>query len=68
MISIWGRYRDNKPEVIDRASDQRQAEYMLGEYMLAFGAYPGQCHHKDWKLWAGRRDAEPQREERNRYG
>jgi hypothetical protein len=62
VISIWGRYRGNRPEVIDRASNERQANYLLGEYMMAYGACPGQHAHKDWKLWAGRRDAEPIRE------
>lgn len=50
-ISIWGRYKDRKPEVIDRATNKRDAAYLAGEYRLAFG--------KDWKVWLGRRDEEP---------
>lgn len=51
MITIWGRYKNGKPEVIDHATGKKDAAYLLGEYQLAFGP--------DWKLWAGRRIDEP---------
>jgi len=50
-ISIWGRYKDRAPEVIDRAASRMDAAYLVGEYVLAFG--------KDWKIWSGRKDEEP---------
>jgi hypothetical protein len=62
-ISIWGRYRSLEPEVIDRASTRNEAERLLGEYTLAFGAYPGQHAYKDWNLWVGRKNEEPKRGE-----
>lgn len=59
-ISIWGRYKNNKPEVVDRASSEREANYLVGEYRMAFG--------KDWTIWSGRRDAERGEEENERSG
>ena len=47
-ISIWGKYLNKKPEVIDRASSPANAEYLVGEYRMAYG--------RDWVIWAGRRD------------
>ena len=42
--SIWGKYKlTNKPECIDCADNKESADYLLGEYMAAFG--------KDWQLW-----------------
>ena len=49
-MTIWGRYKDGKPEKIDTCS-KSDAGRMLGEYRLAFG--------NDWKLWAGRKKDEP---------
>lgn len=43
-VTIWGKYKNNPPEVIDRAT-KKQAEYLVGEYRIAFG--------KDWIVWAG---------------
>ena len=48
---------DNQPEKIDsgHAGDGTSgAAYLVAEYRLAFG--------KDWKIWAGRKDQEPQDE------
>ena len=49
-ITIWGKYR-GKVEKIDSASTPREAQYLAGEYALAYG--------RDWQVWAGRRDEEP---------
>lgn len=46
-INIWGRYKKNKPEIIDTAESMRDAEYMVGEYRVAYGT--------DWLVWHGRR-------------
>lgn len=51
MISIWGKYKDGKPERLDQASSDREAMRLLGEYQLAFG--------KDWSIWKGKKAAEP---------
>lgn len=50
-ISIWFRGDGNKPEVVDRASNLQEANYMLREYRMAFGPKA--------VLWAGRKDQEP---------
>lgn len=50
-ISIWGRLKGHKPELIDTASTKAQAECRAREYRIAFG--------KDWKIWIGRKDSEP---------
>jgi hypothetical protein len=50
-ISIWGRYMNKPPEIIDRATSPTGAAFLVGEYRLAFG--------KDWKIWFGRKDEEP---------
>ena len=50
-MSIWGRYEDSKPELVDRGD----SDYLLGEYRLAFG--------RGWKLWRGSRKDEPTEDE-----
>lgn len=50
-ISIWGKLKGKKPEIIDRASSLREAAYLVSEYQLAFG--------RDWIIWAGRLDQMP---------
>lgn len=47
VIRIWGRYKNNAPEVIDEASSQLDADYLVGEYRMAYG--------RDYLVWAGRR-------------
>lgn len=47
-ISIWGKLKGRKPEVIDRASSKKEAQYLVGEYRTAYG--------RDWTVWAGRLD------------
>ncbi len=54
-ISIWGKHAGSPPEVVDRASSKREAEYMAREYRMAFGS--------DWVIWAGRRDQGPVKSE-----
>lgn len=49
-ISIWGKYR-GKVEKIDSATSQRSADYLAGEYRMAFG--------RDWTVWAGKKSDEP---------
>ena len=39
---IWGEY-EGKKEKIDRAKTEHEANYLVGEYRLAFG--------KGWKIW-----------------
>lgn len=51
VIRIWGRLKDHSPEVIDQANSLRDAEYLVGEYRIAFGT--------SWKIWAGTRKSEP---------
>lgn len=54
-INIWGRYKRNKPEIIDTAESMKDAVYMVGEYRLAYG--------QDWLVWHGRRkDGEGEKE------
>ena len=48
MIVIWGKHKDRAPEVIDHASSVQEAQYLAGEYSMAYG--------RDWSVWAGRRD------------
>lgn len=51
VIKIWGRYKSYAPEVIDEADSEKEANFMVGEYRIAFG--------KDYLVWAGRkRDVE----------
>jgi hypothetical protein len=45
-INIWGKYRNNKPEILDTAS-AAEVEKMVGEYRMAYGS--------DWLIWHGRR-------------
>jgi hypothetical protein len=67
-ISIWYRYEGQKPEKIDSASSQREADRLAGEYTMAFGCCPGQFRHGKDKVWAGRRDQEPGREAKQDEG
>jgi hypothetical protein len=46
-INIWGRYKKNKPEIIDTAESMKDAVYLVGEYRMAYG--------RDWLVWHGRR-------------
>lgn len=46
-INIWGRYKKNKPEIIDTADSQGEAEKMVFEYRMAYGS--------GWLIWHGRR-------------
>lgn len=50
VIKIWGRYKKNEPEVIDEADNQKTADYLVGEYRMAYG--------RDWIVWAGRKRRE----------
>lgn len=59
-ISIWYRSQGRAPEVVDRASTPGEANYLAHEYALAFGTMPGQHRHGKDKVWAGRKDQEPQ--------
>jgi len=43
--TILGRYRGEKTaEELDTATGQDQADYLVGEYQLAFG--------RDWLIWS----------------
>lgn len=46
-INIWGRYKKNKPEIIDTADSAKEAEQMVSEYRMAYG--------DGWLIWHGRR-------------
>jgi hypothetical protein len=51
-ISIWGYLKQTgKSEVIDHTSSQRSADYLVGEYQLAFG--------KGWIVWSGKKSDMP---------
>ena len=57
MIEIKARYRGARVEVIDTAEDEQEADYLLENYRLAFGAVPGQPNAGDWQIWAARKNA-----------
>lgn len=59
-ISIWYRPEGNEPEKVDTARSQKQAQRLLYEYQMAFGCLPRQHRHGKDKLWAGRKDQEPE--------
>jgi hypothetical protein len=59
MVSIWYKAQGRKPEVCDRANNEREAAYLAHEYSMAFGVLPGQHRHGKDKVWAGRKDDEP---------
>lgn len=61
-VSIWYRREGCKPEVVDRASSEKEAAYLEYEYAMAFGTLPRQHRHGKDKVWAGRRDSEPRDE------
>jgi len=46
-ISIWGKYKTAPAEEIDEAADEKEANYLIGEYRMAYG--------RDWHVWAGRK-------------
>ena len=46
-INIWGRYKNAAPEIIDTAESMKDAEYLVGEYRMAYG--------QGWLVWHGRR-------------
>lgn len=46
-IKVWGRYKKLPPEVLDDAVDQKDADYLVNEYRMAYG--------KDWIVWSGRK-------------
>jgi hypothetical protein len=46
MYIIYGKY-NGEVEEIDEADDLKTAQYLVGEYRLAFGA--------DWKIWHQRK-------------
>jgi hypothetical protein len=50
-MTIWGKYKNKPIEKIDQASNQRDADYLVGEYRLAFG--------RDWIIWAGKKNEMP---------
>lgn len=43
MYKIMGKYKSLPAEEIDEAEDISNAEYLLGEYRLAYGC--------DWRVW-----------------
>jgi len=43
MFKIIGKYKNNKPEEIDEAETLKEANYLVGEYRLAFGF--------EWSIW-----------------
>jgi hypothetical protein len=44
--TIMGQYRKEEPEEVDRARDRDEANYLVGEYRLAFGQH--------WRIWKRR--------------
>lgn len=42
MFVVLGRYKDGEEEQVDQAETQREAEFLLGEYQVAYG--------RDWTL------------------
>jgi len=53
-ISIWAQAKGTgkPPEKVDDASSEKQAQYLAGEYQMAFGP--------SFIVWAGRKDQQPQ--------
>ena len=43
MYKIMGRYGNGRAEEVDSADTRKEAEYLLAEYRLAYGA--------GWRLW-----------------
>ena len=60
-ISIWYAYNNQSPEVVDHASSKKDAEYLLGEYQLAFGVLPGQHNYQHAQVWTGKKSDRPAR-------
>lgn len=46
-IKIWGRYKNGESEVLDDAVDEKDADYLVNEYRMAYGA--------GWIIWKGRK-------------
>ena len=49
-MTIWGKYKDKPIEKIDSCKKE-DAEFMVGEYKLAFGS--------GWTIWAGKKSERP---------
>jgi hypothetical protein len=62
-IIIWCRHKGREAEKIDEAANQREANYLVGEYALAFGCRPGQFSERDCVVWAGRKKDDPTMQE-----
>lgn len=60
MPVIWGKLEDQAVERIDCFSSMGEAQRMLYEYKMSFGALPGQHMHRKWKLWIGKKYPVPQ--------
>lgn len=58
-VGIWYRYEGSYAEKVDSARNQKEAEYLLHEYRMAFALLPGQHRHGKDKLWVGRKIDEP---------
>ena len=48
VLHIYGSYNGHRAEEIDEASTPREAEYLLGEYRMAFGS-GWDIYVKEWK-------------------
>jgi len=59
-IEIWYKPEGGYVEVVDTATDLQGANYLLGEYILAYALLPGQHRHGKDKLWIGTEQDEPQ--------
>ena len=44
---IMGKYRNSSAEEIDTAKNENDAEYLVGEYLMAFGS--------GWRIWKVRK-------------
>jgi len=41
--TVWGRYKNKEAEIIDTAKNPKEAQFMVGEYRMAFGS--------GWVIW-----------------
>jgi len=42
-LSIMGRYKDDEPEELDRAKDEAEADFLLGEFKRTLDS--------GWTIW-----------------
>jgi hypothetical protein len=54
-INIWYKHESGTIDLIDCAYSMRNADYLVGEYRLAFAILPGQRRYGKDFVWAGKK-------------